>query len=377
MNRAEMAEIFDRHLHNVTAHYEWTEEYPQGQGPLKTYIIEAHDLDGATPSPVGAQSALGDLERRFDFKMEATDDPTLAILAKNETRFFLDTLNPRFWVVHTTANIVPAQKYLEELVHRSWNLDFAWLPSQILSYLRKGRQFLGFNVDFDQALFLSPAAQQEALDRSVIFKTRYRGNRGDRLFDFLSSQSFNPMLCLSAVKYSVSDSASGAYIQNELNASGRVMATGNSISLHLGAVNHLVNLYAEMIQTLESELGLAFVRGDNGDELQGYPLTLEFSEPVLDFQGFAKEILSCREETRLWGVVTHEEPEFVRAEVVDLHSASRLRLELTPTHLVIYLFKGSCGNSVARIFRVVQEHLDPTVYFKLERATVFDQCKEA
>ena len=377
MNRTEMAEIFDRHLHNVTAHYEWTEEYPQGQGPLKTYIIEAHDLNGATPSPVGAQSVLGDLEKRFDFKTEATDDPTLAILAKNETRFFLDILNPRFWVIHTTANINPAQEYLKELVHGSWNLDFAWLPSQILSYLRKGRQFLGFNVDFDQALFLSPAAPQEAQDRSVIFKTRYRGNRGDRLFDFLSSQTFSPMLCLSAVKYSVSDSASGAYIQNELNASGRIMATGNSISLHLGAVNHLVNLYAEMIQTLESELSLAFVRGENGDELQGYPLTLEFSEPVLDFQGFAKEILSCREETRLWGVVTHEETDFVRAEVVDLHSASRLRLELTPKHLVIYLFKGSCGNSVARILRVVQEHLDPTVYFELERATVFDQCKEA
>lgn len=372
-----MAEIFDRHLHNVTAHYEWTEEFPQGQGPLKTYIIEAHDLDGATPSPSSAQGVLSDLGDRFGFKVDRTEDPTLAILARDEARFFLDTLNPRFWVAHTTANIDPAQNYLDELIRRSWNLDFAWLPSQILSYLRRGRQFLGFNVDFDQALFLSPTAPQDAQDQGVVFKTRYRGNRGDSLFDFLSSQAFSPMLCLSAVKYSVSDATSGTYIQNELNASGRIMATGNSISLHLGAVNHLVNLYAEMIQTLENELSLAFVRGNYGDELHGYPLTLEFSQPVLDFHGFVKEILSCREKTRLWGVVTHEETGFVRAEVVDLHSASRLRLELTPTYLVIYLFRGSCGNSVARILRVVQEHLDPTVYFKLDRTTVFDQCKEA
>ncbi len=377
MNRAEMAEIFDRHLHNVTVHFEWTEEFAAGKGPLKTYIVEAHDLNGDAPSQASAASVLGNIEKRFGFRVEATDDPSLAVLMKEDTRFFIDLLNPRFWVVHTTANIDPAQAYLDELVRKSWNLDYAWLPSQILSHLRKGRQFLGFSVDFDQELFLSEAAPQQAKDQGVVFKTRYRGNRGDRLFEHLSSKAFSPMLCLSAIKYSVSDPTSGTFIQNELNASGRIMATGNSISLHLGAVNHLVNLYAEMIQTLEEELSLAFVRGNNGDELRGYPLTLEFSEPVLDFPGFAKEILSCREQTRLWGVVTHEERDFVRAEVVDLHSASRLRLEFTPTHLVIYLFRGSCGNSVARILRVVQEHLDPSVYFKFERATVFDQCKEA
>jgi hypothetical protein len=76
-------------------------------------------------------------------------------------------------------------------------------------------------------------------------------------------------------------------------------------------------------------------------------------------------------------VVSHEERDFVRAEVVDLHSASRLRLDFTPTHVVVYLFRGSCGNSVARLLRIIQEHLDPTVYFELEHPTVFDQCKEA
>jgi len=309
--------------------------------------------------------------------VEPTDDPTLVILAKEDARYFVDFLNPRFWVVHTTTNIDPAQKYLDEVVHRSWNLDYAWLPSQVLQHLRRGRRFLGFNVDFDQGLFISEAPSADIEEQAVVFKTRYRGNRGDKLFEFLSSAPFSHVLSLSAVKYSISDSASGAFIQNELNASGRIMATGNSISLHLGAVNHLVNLYAKMIQTLENELRLAFVHGDGGDELHGYPLTLRFSQPVLDFPGFVKEVLSCREQTRLWGVVSHEETDFVRAEVVDLHSASRLRLDFTPTHVVVYLFRGSCGNSVARLLRVIQDHLDPTVYFELAQPTVFDQCKEA
>src|SRR5487761_798632 len=127
MNRTEMAEVFDQHLHNVTVHFERAEEYPAGQGPLKTYIIEAHDLDGDAPSHGGIKGVLGDLQERFGFRAEPTDDPTLAILAKEDVRYFVDFLNPRFWVVHTTANIKPSEQYLDELVRGSWNLDYAWL----------------------------------------------------------------------------------------------------------------------------------------------------------------------------------------------------------------------------------------------------------
>jgi hypothetical protein len=372
-----MAELFDQHLHNVTVHFERAEEYGKGQGPLKTYIIEAHDLNGGSPSHLGTKAALEELQKRFGFQVDVTQDPTLVVLNKEDVRYFIDFLNPRFWVVHTAANIDPAEKYLNDAVRGSWNLDYAWLPTQVLEHLRRGHRFLGFNVDFDQDLFLSERASDQLREEVVVFKQRYWGTRGESLYKFLATTPFSSVLCLSAVKYSVSDTESGAYIQNQLNAQGRILATGNSISLHLGAVNHLVNLYSQLIENLEDELGLGFVHGEDGDELQGHPLTLRFSKPVPDFLGLVGEILSCREPVRFWGVVSHEETDFVRAEVVDLHSASRLRMDFTPMHITAYLFKGSCGNSIARLVRIVQEHLDPTVCFELERPTVLDQCKEA
>lgn len=373
-----MAELFDEHLRNVTIHFEHAEEYPAGQGPLKTYILEAHGLNGAAASAPGVSGVLAYLQQGFGFAVEATDDPTLTILTKDDIQYFVDALNPRFWVVHTTANINPAEKILDEVVRKSWNLDYAWLPSQVLQYLRQGRKFLGFNVDFDQGLFLSEGASEETEESSAVFKTRYWGTSGKGLYDFLAgTPGFTQLLCLSAIKYSISDPNSQSYIINELNAHGRIKATGNSITLHLGAVNHLVSFYSQMIRTLEDELSLAFVRGDGGVELQGYPLTLHFSQPVPDFTGFVSELLSCRDPVRLWGTISYTGSEFVRAEVVDLHSASRMRLDLSPENLVIYLFKGACGNSIARLLRVVQEHLDPTVYIQLEKPSLFDQCREA
>lgn len=372
-----MAELFDQHLHNVTVHFERSEEYGKGQGPLKTYVIEAHDLNGDSPSHVGTKAVLEGLQTRFGFQVDTTEDPTLMVLDKEDVRYFVDFLNPRFWVVHTTANIKPSEQYLDDAVRGSWNLDYAWLPTQVLEHLRRGHRFLGFNVDFDQDLFMSESVSDQLREEAVVFKQRYWGTRGEYLYKFLATMPFSSVLCLSAVKYSISDTESGAYIQNQLNAKGRILATGNSISLHLGAVNQLVNLYSQLIQNLEEELGLGFVHGEAGDELQGHPLTLRFSKPVPDFQGLVKEMLSCRAPVRFWGVVSHEEKDFVRAEIVDLHSASRMRMDFTPTHIVAYLFKGSCGNSIARLVRIVQEHLDPTVCFELEQSTVLDQCKEA
>ena len=146
MNRASMAELFDEHLRNVTIHFERAEEYPAGQGPLKTYILEAHGLNGAAATESGVSGLFAYLQGRFGLEVEPTEDPTLTVLTKGEVRYFVDALNPRFWVVHTTANIPPAEKILDEVVRRSWNLDYAWLPSQVLQYFRHGRKFLGFNV---------------------------------------------------------------------------------------------------------------------------------------------------------------------------------------------------------------------------------------
>lgn len=373
-----MAELFDEHLRNVTIHFERAEGYSAGQGPLKTYLIEAHGLNGHAAGESDVSAVLSSLSSRFGFAVQPTDDPTLTILTRSEIRYFVDSLNPRFWVVHTTANIDPAEGLLDDVVRKSWNLDFAWLPTQVLEYFSRGQKFLGFNVDFDQGLFLSEKAPEHVGEQATVFKTRYWGTSGKGLFDFLGdTPTFRRFLCLSAIKYSISDPHSDSYIINELSSFGRIKATGNSIALHLGAVNHLVSFYSQMIETLEDVLKLGFARDDNGVQFHGYPLTFHFSQPVPDFAGFVGELLSCRDPIRLWGTINHERSDFVRAEIVDLHSASRLRLDLSPAYLMLYLFKGACGNSIARLLRVIQEYLDPTVYIELDRPSLFDQCKKA
>jgi hypothetical protein len=372
-----MAELFDEHLRNVTIHFERAEEFPSGQGPLKTYLVEAHSENGGVAEPSALPALLNSVCDRFGFGIQPTEDPTLFLMSKRDTPYFVDVLNPRFWLVHTTANIDPAETFLTEMVQGAWNLDYAWLPSQVLEYFLRDRRFLGFNIDFDQGLFFSEGSSEEEEEKATVFKSRYWGTGGESLFQFLKgTPTFRRVLCLSGVKYSIADPQTRNYIINELNSNGRIKATGNSITLHLSAINHVASFYSQMIESIENRIALWFSSNGREGILEGYPLRLVLSEPLSNIHAFVGELLSCRAPLRLWGTVDVDEKDFIRAEVVDLHSASRLRMDVTPDAISIYLFKGACGNSIARIVRNIQEHLDPTVHIRLDGPSVLDQCSE-
>jgi hypothetical protein len=72
---------------------------------------------------------------------------------------------------------------------------------------------------------------------------------------------------------------------------------------------------------------------------------------------FVTELLAVRRPFRLWGV-----PDIVsgvaQVEAVDLHIGQRLRFDIGREWLRVYLERGSCGNTVARLISNLQHHFD-------------------
>jgi hypothetical protein len=60
---------------------------------------------------------------------------------------------------------------------------------------------------------------------------------------------------------------------------------------------------------------------------------------------------------KTWGLVNSVRDDFVQIEGVDLHSGSRLTMDVTTSYLRIYLGPNSCGNTVARLLRNLQAHI--------------------
>ena len=366
MNRRKMSELLDEHLRSVNVYFDRESEFPKGRGPLKTYIVEAHAPNGACLVDGDALELLTRLSKDVGLRVSKTDDKNLYEVLSQRAGFFFDLLDPRFWVVHTMSNVDVAEEVLTTLISTYPFLDYAWPSADIMRAIQTTGKSLGFTIDFDETRLSSPAVAEEELlrDPDAVVKIRFGGTGAEALVRKLNEVVPNAM-AFAMVKFSRDDSSTGSYIISELDHRGRLKAAGNSVNLHLQTVSEFLHGYKSFIMAIEE---VAKIHTKQTGELIGSPIILEFPTPLKDFEGFVKALVSCKEPLKLWGLVNPIREDFVQIDGVDLHSGSRLRMDVTTAYLRIYLGPNSCGNTVARLLRNLQAHISSVVSLHLPDA---------
>lgn len=367
MDRKDMALLLEEHLRNVNPEFDKEEkeiDLRKGRGPLKTYILEAHTKNGDAIKTGKASEVLFEATKKFGLSVTETDDRTLFHASRGDAGFFFDILDSRFWIVHTMSNIDAAEPVLSQMVDENPNLDYAWPPSGLMRSLQKTGRPLGFAVDFDETVFLSPARFDAANESNEIVKIRLGGTGADRWLRQL--EQFEPtVLAFSMVKFSREDRATDSRIIQELNERGRLKAAGNSITLHLQIVSLFLDEYRSLILDIENSARIRPSLSENGKTLLGDPLVFTFPRPLPEFDVFVKELVSCKEPLRTWGLVEEIGTKRVHVEGVDLHTGSRMRFDVTPEFVRVYLGPKACGNTVARLLRNLQAHVNSTIQIHL------------
>jgi hypothetical protein len=361
MDRKEMALLLEEHLRNVNVQFDREDEeteVPKGRGPLKTYILEAHTKTGETIGSAGAPEVLFEAADKLGLRVKETNDKTLFEAWKGDAGFFFDVLDSRFWVAHTMSNIDVVEPLLRVMVEENPNLDYAWPPSNLMRSLQRDGRPLGFAVDFDETVFLSKEDVTSEADEIV--KIRLVGNGADRWLRHLEAFA-PPVLAFSMVKFLREDRSTDSRIIQELNERGRLKAAGNSVSLHLQVVSFFLHAYKSLILDIEKFARIRPSFDRNGKTLLGEPLVFSFPKPLAEFETFVKELVSCKEPLRTWGLVEEIGGRLVHIEGVDLHTGSRLRFDVTPDFMRVYLGPTACGNTVARLLRNLQAHVDSTI----------------
>ena len=364
MDRKELALRLEEHLRNVNVYFDREHEYSKGRGPLKTYIVEAHAHNGDSIRSGAASSVLFDAADRHKLHVQETKDKNLFEVSRGEAGFFFDVLDPRFWIVHTMSNIDIAEEILNTLIEDNPHLDHAWPPSELMRDIQKTGRPRGFAVDFDETVLLPPHEDRFEDEPNAIVKIRHGGTGAEtwlkRLEEFAPS-----VLAFSMVKFSREEKNTGGYIIQELNDKGRLKAAGNSINLHLQVVSTVLHEYKSLILAIEESTRVRPSLEGNGKILLGEPLVFDFPQPLRDFNAFVRELVSCREPLKLWGIVEEVGTKRVHVEGVDLHTGSRLRFDVTPNFMRIYLGPRACGNTVARLLRNLQAHINSTIQIRI------------
>jgi hypothetical protein len=339
----------------VMSGHRWRGELPfdPGRGRVKTYALEVNsgaDQEQALDRAAQWASALG-------FTSAPTEDRALALAWGNGVGLFIDVLDPRFWLIHTTSAAGEVQRLIRRTVWASRDLDSCWFPSDFLRDLQRQGAPLWFKSDFEGDALL-PTAGVPARKLRV----KLEGDEADGLFGvLLADDRYRRAAALTSVATRLSDPDLGR-IEELAHYRGRFVTLGDSFEMHVGFVSGAIERYRQLVETIERRFRFAWEGSESGGAMfEGEVLTIRLGQPIRDLDRFLDGLFSCRDPFRLWAVPGKVSESFVEAEVVDLHIGERFRMEITPDRLRLLLRSSVCGNTVLRLLANLQHRFDATV----------------
>lgn len=316
----------------------------QPSAPTRTFVLEVHTDDpGAYLDDLFGPGAV-----------TATDDAYLSRAAVPDGHMWVDRLDPRFWSFHTEMPAHPARRFLHERVQARRDLDWLWLPSEHLRQVSRSGPARRLRTEFSGQDLRGTDAPGTGL------RLQATGSQAEKLLDFLSeSEEYRAALSLDAIQVSIDDGAGGK-LTEAVDRKGQFVASGDSLDTHLQFVRSVVARYAAFVELLEAKaIGWDPLDPDQdgGAALVGGPIGIRFSEPIPDLQLFVDEMFDSTEPFRLWGVPVIEQG-VAELDAVDLHVGQRLRMDVGPSWMRVYLERGACGNTVARLVSNLQHRFD-------------------
>ncbi len=317
--------------------------------PTKTFVLEVHadDPDAYLADLVGGEN------------VEATQDASLFGVHLDEGDFWVDQLDERFWSFHTDMPSSDAHQFLHSRVESRRDLDWLWLPSDHLRNVAPYSAARRVRTDFSGQQLLGPGAAASRLRLQAV------GRDAGGLLDYLErSPDYRAAVSLSGIQVDLGHPDIGP-LSEAVTRSGRFAAFGESLEAHLQFVRTVVARYARFVRAVERKaIGWDPLRPDDegGATMTGQPVVIEFSRRIPDLETFTLELFASRAPFRLWGI-----PEVAAGDgpgpqayvtAVDLHVGQMLRMDIGATWMRVYLDRGSCGNTIARLVSNLQHRFD-------------------
>jgi hypothetical protein len=209
----------------------------------------------------------------------------------------------------------------------------------------------------------------EALDdevpSSIPYHTSLRINilrrNAMKAYDQLRNSKILPDVPLSSILAERYDNELDTKARARIKWNGKVTGRGTDFSAYLQIVNGTLDNYASVVTSLESKywLGLCASQHEKapGFRLKGEPFCISF-ESEIDVESVVAGMFNCRPPFRLMGEPQKLSEKYYVVDAVDLHVGQPLAVEVSPCFIRIYLYEGTCGNTIVRILRSLQHYID-------------------
>ncbi|HEX7722790.1 MAG TPA: hypothetical protein VF397_11575 [Pyrinomonadaceae bacterium] len=379
--------------------------FERGQNLPKSYLVEFHPVDSHNDNSTAhswgtteVYTALKRATKKYGGEIGKTQDDGLFWLRnsegpEHEADFVVDCLDPRFLVFHTLSNVEYTDRFIiNRLTQYQPEFDLFWFPVSLLERTETRERINGWQAQFrpmlDVDLMIEPDESNEptidhAEDESIQYESTEFESSDEPPARLLHRPRLNidleyqyafetykklreqpdllPDMPLSAVLAERSDENATSYARARITSDGKITGRGPDFGSYLQIVSGTLNDYAQVIQRLESKY---WIRVDMRHERKsvaisviGEPFCIRFSHEV-DVKRLVGFMFNCSRPFRLMGEVEAIEEDYFTVEAVDLHVNQPVGFEIASTFMRIYLYAGTCGNTLVRIIRSLQHSID-------------------
>lgn len=326
--------------------------------PARSFVLEVHAED-----PITYLRDIAD-----GGSVEETGDAFLShVSIQPDGEFWVDRLDPRFWVFHTTMPSVDAVAWLGEAVESRRDTDWIWLPSAHLRNIAPGALSRRVRTEFNGNRLVS------ADDIAHDLKVQLTGTNAEQLLDMIADlPGYKSAVSFSNIEVAIDDPDLGS-LRESVRRWGAFAAHGDDFSHHAQFVQLVIGRYAHLVETIEAlalgfeplrpadavvnYLGASSEDIQSGASISGTPIGIQFARTIDNVPAFCEELFSSRAPFRLWGRPVLAD-DYALVEAVDLHVGERLSIEIGHDWMRVYLLAGSCGNTIARLISNLQTRFD-------------------
>lgn len=333
---------------------------PRGRPPeLKAYMIES---EGGFPPSFSSDGITGEVQN--------TDLDGVKILRVRQNgavfEFFLDTSDPRFFVLHTNEKSDDVGPIVRTLTKdRRYTFDNTWFHSGMLYNFTKkeGNAFNGFGVKYDNDTFLSDDYDCDSGidDLRIIIN----GSLAQRVLDIVDGEpGIKKTMAFNKVRIRRGQDSPSYSIQDDVTYDGYFsVKRGKSVQDHLHLVDACRDEYSKMVEHVEdTSIGVKAV--DGRTLVEGKSFDFEFGSPIEDLDLFIDKMFNSTEPFKLWGLKSKVRDGYYKITAVDLHAGTPISFDVADNLMRAYLFKGNCGNTILRLFTNLQIHYDSRITCK-------------
>ena len=371
MSRQQMIESLDSKMRSDREYFDRKGKLPSARNPLKSYLVEAN-VEGAQEGAKVLTDFFASDGIATKVLYQETEDSTVHTISvgKKATEFWLDTLDDRYWILHTSGTAGDADSAIRNLVNNSRYLDSIWMPTRFfestISSLGLARN-LTAKFSIRTGLYQESLPEDDFLDGSLLFRIGAAENALARWLEYRSIPELSQSLALWSAKIvrredSEEDVFAGMAI-DDVTASGKVTARGNSFYTHQELLQVLKNQYAALIDSWESKYRLTWSDTSGRLKPSGTVAVISFPNGLTpdQLEGLVGQLFDSGEPYRLYARPQLQGESRVVAHAIDLHTGDKINFEITQEFMHIYLFPTTCGNVLARLITNLQHFYDARI----------------